>query len=164
MARAPDGRGYWLVSADGGVFAFGDAPFEGGGGRVSLPFRIAAILATPSGRGYWLVGDEGSVLTYGDAQFFGSTGNIPLRSPIVAAAATPSGQGYWLVAAEPPEPSVSHARSGSRRRIRKPGAQSSCVRVEARPSQLPYRAQQCRPQERDHNEHDGCDHERPLDA
>ena len=67
-------------------------------------------------------------------------------------------------APEPPEPSVSHARSGSRRRIRKPGAQSSCVRVEARPSQLPYRAQQCRPQERDHNEHDGCDHERPLDA
>jgi hypothetical protein len=29
MAAMPDGRGYWLVAADGGVFAYGDAPFEG---------------------------------------------------------------------------------------------------------------------------------------
>jgi hypothetical protein len=30
MAAAPDGHGYWLVAADGGVFAF-DAPFYGAG-------------------------------------------------------------------------------------------------------------------------------------
>lgn len=29
MAATPTGKGYWLVSADGGVFAFGDAPFLG---------------------------------------------------------------------------------------------------------------------------------------
>jgi len=29
IALTPDGKGYWLVAADGGVFAFGDAPFEG---------------------------------------------------------------------------------------------------------------------------------------
>ncbi|MGW5649841.1 hypothetical protein [Streptomyces humi] len=25
----PDGKGYWLTRQDGGVFAFGDAPFHG---------------------------------------------------------------------------------------------------------------------------------------
>ena len=29
MAAAPDGNGYWLVARDGGVFAFGAAPFLG---------------------------------------------------------------------------------------------------------------------------------------
>ena len=29
IAATPTGRGYWLVSADGGVFAFGDAAFFG---------------------------------------------------------------------------------------------------------------------------------------
>jgi len=29
MASTPDGRGYWLVASDGGVFSFGDAPFRG---------------------------------------------------------------------------------------------------------------------------------------
>ena len=29
MAATPDGKGYWLVGKDGGVFAFGDAHFYG---------------------------------------------------------------------------------------------------------------------------------------
>jgi hypothetical protein len=29
MAATPDGRSYWLVGADGGVFSFGDARFDG---------------------------------------------------------------------------------------------------------------------------------------
>jgi hypothetical protein len=29
MAATPDGRGYWLVASDGGIFTFGDAPFFG---------------------------------------------------------------------------------------------------------------------------------------
>ena len=32
-ASTPDGRGYWLVAADGGIFAFGDAGFYGSGGH-----------------------------------------------------------------------------------------------------------------------------------
>ena len=31
LSRTPDGKGYWLVAADGGVFAFGDALFTGAG-------------------------------------------------------------------------------------------------------------------------------------
>jgi len=29
IAPTPDGDGYWLAAVDGGVFAFGSAPFEG---------------------------------------------------------------------------------------------------------------------------------------
>ena len=29
MAATPDGLGYWLVAADGGVFSFGDAQNQG---------------------------------------------------------------------------------------------------------------------------------------
>ena len=36
MAAHPGGRGYWLVAADGGVFAYGDATFEGSTGNLVL--------------------------------------------------------------------------------------------------------------------------------
>jgi hypothetical protein len=31
ITAAPDGHGYWLVAADGGVFAYGTARFFGAG-------------------------------------------------------------------------------------------------------------------------------------
>ena len=63
----PDGGGYWLVAADGGVFAFGDAPFYGsmGGQRLNAP--IVGMAATPDGHGYWLVAADGGVFNFGDA-------------------------------------------------------------------------------------------------
>jgi hypothetical protein len=36
LAATPDGGGYWLVAADGGIFAFGDAAFEGSLGAAGL--------------------------------------------------------------------------------------------------------------------------------
>ena len=35
-AVTPSGSGYWLVAADGGVFAFGDAGFFGSTGAIAL--------------------------------------------------------------------------------------------------------------------------------
>ena len=32
MASSPNGSGYWLVASDGGVFAYGNATFEGSQG------------------------------------------------------------------------------------------------------------------------------------
>jgi hypothetical protein len=32
LAATPAGRGYWMVGADGGVFAFGEATFLGHAG------------------------------------------------------------------------------------------------------------------------------------
>jgi hypothetical protein len=93
-------NGYWLVAADGGIFAFGGAVFHGSTGNIHLNRPVVGIAATPSGRGYWLVASDGGIFTFGDAAFYGSKGNQHLNAPIVAMAATPSGRGYWLVASD----------------------------------------------------------------
>ncbi len=36
MAATPDGKGYWLVAADGGIFSYGDAVFFGSTGSITL--------------------------------------------------------------------------------------------------------------------------------
>jgi len=36
MAATPDGRGYWLVARDGGIFTYGDAGFFGSAGGEHL--------------------------------------------------------------------------------------------------------------------------------
>jgi|GEM_PF-5167151 len=99
-APTPTDGGTWLAAADGGVFAFGRAPFYGsmGGKRLNRP--VVTMAATPTGKGYWLVASDGGVFAFGDAGFFGSTGSVVLAKPIVGMAATPSGQGYWLVASD----------------------------------------------------------------
>jgi hypothetical protein len=97
-AALEDGLGYWLVAADGGVFAFGAAGFYGSTGGVHLNQPIVGMAATPDGHGYWLVARDGGIFTFGDAGFYGSTGNVHLNQPIVGMAATPDGKGYWLVA------------------------------------------------------------------
>jgi hypothetical protein len=98
MAVTPDGGGYWLVGADGGVFSFGDARFFGS----AVPYRPAApmvgMAADPAG-GYWLVGADGGVFSFA-APFFGSA--VPYRpaAPTVGVMAAPGGAGYWLVGAD----------------------------------------------------------------
>ncbi len=96
IAATPDGNGYWLVGADGGVFSFGDANFYGSAANTHLKAPIVGIAATPDGNGYWLVGADGGVFSFGDANFYGSAANTHLKAPIVGIAATPDGNGYWL--------------------------------------------------------------------
>ena len=50
MAATPPGRGYWLVASDGGIFAFGDAPFEGSMGGTPLNEPVVGMAATPWSR------------------------------------------------------------------------------------------------------------------
>ncbi|MGH2687886.1 MAG: S8 family peptidase, partial [Actinomycetota bacterium] len=92
--------GYWLVASVGGIFAFGDAGFQGSTGDIRLAQPIVAMATTPSGLGYWLVASDGGIFAFGDARFHGSTGGIKLARPIVGMAPTPSGGGYWLVASD----------------------------------------------------------------
>jgi hypothetical protein len=84
----PDGKGYWLVASDGGIFSFGDAQFFGSTGAMTLNKPIVAMTATPDGKGYWLVASDGGIFSFGDAQFFGSTGAMTLNKPIVAMTAS----------------------------------------------------------------------------
>jgi uncharacterized delta-60 repeat protein len=100
IAATPTGNGYWLTAADGGVFAFGDAPYLGSTGGIKLNRSIVGMAPTPTGKGYWLVASDGGVFGFGDATFHGSTGAQRLNQPIVGMAATPTGNGYWLAAAD----------------------------------------------------------------
>ena len=95
-----DGKGYWMVAADGGIFASGDAAFYGSMGGSHLNQPIVGMAATPDGQGYWMVASDGGIFSYGDAGFFGSMGASHLNKPIVGIAATPDGQGYWMVASD----------------------------------------------------------------
>ena len=54
MAATPDGKGYWLVASDGGIFSFGDAPFLGSEGGAARGASAVGIAATPHGGGYWI--------------------------------------------------------------------------------------------------------------
>ena len=99
-ASTPDGKGYWLVASDGGVFAYGNAHFYGSTGGQHLNAPIVAFATTPDGKGYWLVAADGGVFAYGDATFYGSTGGQHLNAPIVGISTTPDGKGYRLVASD----------------------------------------------------------------
>lgn len=92
-----DRSGYWLTSADGGVFAFG-APYYGAavGARPGSP--IVAIAA--SHEGYWLASADGGVFAFGDAQFYGSLAGGSANAPIVDITPTVSHKGYWMVSAD----------------------------------------------------------------
>jgi ribosomal protein L24E len=100
MAPTPDGGGYWMIGADGGVFSSGDAGFYGSTGNLVLNKPVVGMATTPDGKGYWFVASDGGIFAYGDAAFYGSRGGQPLNKPIVGMAATPDGRGYWLVASD----------------------------------------------------------------
>ena len=99
-ATSTTDQGYWLASADGGVYAMGNAGFYGSLGALRLAGPVVTIASTPDGRGYWMAALDGGVFAFGDAGFYGSMGGQPLNKPIVGMASTPDGRGYWLVASD----------------------------------------------------------------
>jgi hypothetical protein len=86
MAATPDGKGYWLVASDGGVFAFGDATFNGSMGGTHLNAPVVGMAATPDGKGYWLAAADGGVFSFGSAPFEGSMGAMSMNAPVVGMA------------------------------------------------------------------------------
>ena len=100
MAATPNGGGYYLVASDGGVFAFGDALFEGSMGGQHLNQPVVGMAVTPDGQGYYLVASDGGIFAFGDAQFQGSMGGTPLNRPVVDMAVDAVTSGYWMVASD----------------------------------------------------------------
>jgi len=94
----PQSTGYWLVSAQGEVLAFGAAQKFGDLAAMRLNQPIVGMARTPSGAGYWLVASDGGIFSYGDATFYGSTGAMRLNRPVVGM--EPTAAGYWLVASD----------------------------------------------------------------
>jgi hypothetical protein len=96
--KAPDG--YYLSAADGGIFNYGNLPFCGSTGSLTLDQPVVGMATTVDGGGYWEVAADGGLFAFGNATYHGSMGGKPLVAPIVAMAATPTGGGYWEVAAD----------------------------------------------------------------
>jgi hypothetical protein len=95
MSPTADGKGYWLVARDGGIFTYGDARFYGSTGAIHLNQPIVGMSVTPDGGGYWLVAADGGIFTFGDAAFRGSMGGSSLAAPI--AGMIPNAGGYTLI-------------------------------------------------------------------
>lgn len=103
LVPSGDGLGYWILTQNGQVQAFGDAPALGQLSNAQLGSDQATGLAlTPDYQGYLIQTASGQVYAFGDAQTFGSnsTGHHGIVvSPI------PSGRfmsmGYGFFNAEP---------------------------------------------------------------
>jgi hypothetical protein len=99
MVPSSDGGGYFMVASDGGVFAFGDARFEGScPGMGGCSGAAVAVVPDASGNGYWLITQTGNVYAFGDAPFDGAPGN--LGSAVTSAVRTTDGGGYWILLAD----------------------------------------------------------------
>lgn len=96
MAEMPDHGGYYLASAFGGVFAYGDALFKGSITHLHLRTPVVALALAPGGNGYYLVTRRGNVFNFGGGRFYGSLA-ARRTAPIASFALTPDGHGYWLV-------------------------------------------------------------------
>jgi hypothetical protein len=83
IAPDPDGAGYWLVAADGGIFAF-DSSFHGSMGATSLNAPVVGAVAY--GNGYLMVASDGGIFDFSDTPYLGSLGDNPPPTPIVDAA------------------------------------------------------------------------------
>jgi hypothetical protein len=96
MVPTADGGGYFMVGADGGVFSFGDARFEGScPGIGGCSGAAVAVVPDASGNGYWLVTATGHVYAFGDAVNYGEPGTQ--STPVTAAVRTSDGAGYWIL-------------------------------------------------------------------
>jgi hypothetical protein len=94
MVPSHDGRGYFMVASDGGVFAFGDAHFAGSCPGIGGCFGSAVdVMPDASGNGYWIVTNTGNVYGFGDAAYYGAPGHGTATSAV----ATPDGKGYWIL-------------------------------------------------------------------
>jgi hypothetical protein len=93
LTPTSDGLGYWLVAADGGVFAYGDATFQGSMAGSPLDAPVVGLAGAPTGQGYWLAAADGGVFAYGVVPFQGSMAGKSLNAPVVgiASAHGPSG-------------------------------------------------------------------------
>ncbi len=94
--------GYYVLGADGGIFAYGNAPYHGSVPAQGLHIDAVLMTLTTSQDGYWIAGRDGGIFSFGDAQFYGSVPGLHLGVPVTAIdlKPTPSGHGYWILGAD----------------------------------------------------------------
>ncbi len=82
--------GYWLVGADGRVFALDGARSYGSPDTRRLRTRVVALVPIRDGRGYRLIGADGQILAFGDARVPGAPSRVPTPTPLVGGAVAPT--------------------------------------------------------------------------
>jgi N-acetylmuramoyl-L-alanine amidase len=92
MAYTATGKGYWILTADGGVYHLGAA--RDGGSPKRQGIGNGRKIAASSGGGYWILTNDGTIRAYGNAPALGSP---PRANPAIDLAPTPSGRGYWAL-------------------------------------------------------------------
>jgi hypothetical protein len=97
-AGATSGTGYWDVTSDRVVHAFGTAKFFGDLRNKPLNAPLVGGESLSKGAGYWLLGRDGGIFSFGAAHFHGSTGGKHLNKPVNGMERTSDNGGYWLVA------------------------------------------------------------------
>ena len=84
--RTPDGGGYWILTANGTVYNYGDAVNYGdAAGAFGGLNPATAIFTTSDGAGYWIASANGTVDQYGDAPNDGGMSGTHLNGSIIAA-------------------------------------------------------------------------------
>jgi hypothetical protein len=103
-SEAAQTPGYWLESRDGGIFAFGTAPFLGSATTQCISLQCWGFGATGDGKGYWVVdnypaADPLMTKLYG----FGNASDVSMPTQsggATAVTSTPSGLGGWILYGE----------------------------------------------------------------
>ena len=85
------GPGYWMLGADGVVYAFGGV---GHFGTSNAP--ATAMASQRDGGGYWIVNEKGAVRAFGAARGYGAQPRLEVGELVTTISSTPSGNGYWL--------------------------------------------------------------------
>jgi hypothetical protein len=71
IAATSTGKGYWCVTHDGAVNAFGDAQYKGGGFSPDIITGEVVGIAGHGTDGYWLYASDGGVHAFGSAPYHG---------------------------------------------------------------------------------------------
>lgn len=87
--------GYWMITDNGEVSAFGDAKHFGN--EIATTVKRVDIDPTPSGNGYWILAESGAVHAKGDARWLGSAlTTLASGEKAAALSSTANGDGYWI--------------------------------------------------------------------
>jgi SpoIID/LytB domain protein len=89
---------YHVLTADGGVYAFGGAPNSGSLSTRGVHANAVGLAEGPGG--YWVLTTDGAVYGFGSVATYGSVASMALNGPPRQIVATPSGRGYWIMASD----------------------------------------------------------------
>ena len=93
LVPTPDYQGYWILTQNGQIYAFGNATAFT---PPNTTLTAVGMAVTPSGQGAFLLSNNGQVYPIGNAANYG---NAPSGIVATSIASTPSGLGYWILGA-----------------------------------------------------------------